>query len=98
MRVVRSEREMGEAFTRASNEAKAAFGDGRMFVEKYVERPRHIEVSPGRDRWAKRGGRAVATRLQPLRMKRVQFGEACQSCSRNSRGINVPEQGGKGSG
>ena len=35
---------MAEAFTRASNEAKAAFGDGRMFVEKYVEEPRHIEI------------------------------------------------------
>ena len=31
-------------FKRASNEAAAAFGDGRMFVEKYVEEPRHIEV------------------------------------------------------
>ena len=29
---------------RASNEAQAAFGDGRMFIEKYVESPRHIEV------------------------------------------------------
>mmetsp|Transcript_38533 Transcript_38533/g.108941 ORF Transcript_38533/g.108941 Transcript_38533/m.108941 type:complete len:1254 (+) Transcript_38533:126-3887(+) len=44
MRVVRSEEELIESFKRASNEAKGAFGDGRMFVEKYVERPRHIEV------------------------------------------------------
>lgn len=33
-----------ELFTRASNEAKSAFGDGSMFVEKYVEDPRHIEI------------------------------------------------------
>ena len=33
-----------DSFDRASNEAKAAFGDGRMFIEKYVESPRHIEV------------------------------------------------------
>jgi len=33
-----------DSFARASNEAKAAFGDGRMFIEKYVESPRHIEV------------------------------------------------------
>ena len=33
-----------ESFERASTEALAAFGDGRMFVEKLVEDPRHIEV------------------------------------------------------
>lgn len=33
-----------ENFERASSEAKAAFGDGAMFIEKFVERPRHIEV------------------------------------------------------
>ena len=33
-----------EAFERASSEALASFGDGRVFVERYVERPRHIEV------------------------------------------------------
>ena len=44
MRIVRHESELQELFSRASNEAKSAFGDGRMFVEKYVEEPRHIEV------------------------------------------------------
>ncbi|GLC41025.1 hypothetical protein PLESTB_000951200 [Pleodorina starrii] len=44
MRVVRHESEMSDAFIRASNEARSAFGDGRMFVEKYVEEPRHIEI------------------------------------------------------
>eukprot|EP00879_Flechtneria_rotunda_P008891 GHRR01009311.1.p1 GENE.GHRR01009311.1~~GHRR01009311.1.p1 ORF type:complete len:945 (+),score=298.10 GHRR01009311.1:108-2942(+) len=44
MRVVRNDFEMVDLFNRASNEAKAAFGDGSMFVEKYVEEPRHIEV------------------------------------------------------
>ncbi|CAG9460796.1 unnamed protein product [Pedinophyceae sp. YPF-701] len=44
MRVVRREEELKDAFLRASNEAQAAFGDGRMFIEKYVEDPRHIEV------------------------------------------------------
>jgi Carbamoyl-phosphate synthase L chain, ATP binding domain len=38
------ELELEEAFMRASNEALSAFGDGRMFIEKYVEDPRHIEV------------------------------------------------------
>ena len=39
-----SEDEMEDNFTRASNEAKAAFGDGGMFIEKYLEDPRHIEI------------------------------------------------------
>lgn len=36
--------EVKENFERASSEAKAAFGNGAMFIEKFVERPRHIEV------------------------------------------------------
>ncbi|XP_055372836.1 pyruvate carboxylase, mitochondrial-like isoform X1 [Condylostylus longicornis] len=44
MRVVRKMEEVGEMFERASSEAKAAFGNGAMFIEKFVERPRHIEV------------------------------------------------------
>ncbi|XP_078001035.1 pyruvate carboxylase, mitochondrial-like isoform X2 [Glandiceps talaboti] len=37
-------RDVHESFTRASSEALAAFGDGSMFIEKFIERPRHIEV------------------------------------------------------
>ena len=44
MRVVRERAELSEAFERASSEATSAFGDGTMFIERYVERPRHIEV------------------------------------------------------
>ncbi|XP_043495901.1 pyruvate carboxylase, mitochondrial isoform X2 [Polistes fuscatus] len=44
MRVVRQMEEVPEMFKRASSEAKAAFGDGAMFIEKFIERPRHIEV------------------------------------------------------
>lgn len=39
-----AEEELENAFSQASSEAKAAFGDGRMFIEKFVEDPRHIEV------------------------------------------------------
>lgn len=39
-----AEEELEDAFQSASSEAKAAFGDGRMFIEKFVEDPRHIEV------------------------------------------------------
>jgi 3-methylcrotonyl-CoA carboxylase alpha subunit len=44
MRVVRSAAELGAAITSAKREAKAAFGDDRMLIEKYVDNPRHIEV------------------------------------------------------
>lgn len=44
MRVVRKMEEVEENFQRASSEALAAFGNGAMFIEKFIERPRHIEV------------------------------------------------------
>ena len=44
MRVVRKMDEVEENFQRASSEALSAFGNGAMFIEKFIERPRHIEV------------------------------------------------------
>jgi 3-methylcrotonyl-CoA carboxylase alpha subunit len=44
MRVVRSAGELAAAVLSAKREAKAAFGDDRMLIEKYVDNPRHIEV------------------------------------------------------
>jgi acetyl/propionyl-CoA carboxylase alpha subunit/acetyl-CoA carboxylase carboxyltransferase component len=44
MRAVENELEMEEAFARATGEAKAAFGDGALFLERLIARPRHIEV------------------------------------------------------
>ena len=44
MRVVNSADEFEEALARAAGEAKSAFGDGRVFIEKYLVRPRHIEI------------------------------------------------------
>ncbi|KAA8474776.1 acetyl-CoA carboxylase biotin carboxylase subunit [Anaplasma marginale] len=44
MRVVKSAKEMEQAFVSATNEASKSFSDGRIFIEKYVEFPRHIEV------------------------------------------------------
>jgi acetyl-CoA carboxylase, biotin carboxylase subunit len=43
MRIVRSEDELPALFKAASSEAAAAFGNGDLYMEKYVERPRHIE-------------------------------------------------------
>ena len=44
MRIVTGSTEMGEAFARCQGEAQAAFGNGTVFLEKIVPRPRHIEV------------------------------------------------------
>src|SRR6185369_9120838 len=44
MRIVRSEEELGPALETASNEAAAAFKNGNVYIERYVERPRHIEI------------------------------------------------------
>jgi len=44
MRLVRSPEELDEALEAARREAKAGFGDDTVFFERYVERPRHIEV------------------------------------------------------
>ena len=44
MRVVREAPEMAAALASARAEAKAAFGDDTLYLEKYLERPRHIEI------------------------------------------------------
>ncbi|HEY2663389.1 MAG TPA: biotin carboxylase N-terminal domain-containing protein, partial [Candidatus Binataceae bacterium] len=44
MRVVLRQEDLADSLEAASREARAAFGDGRVFVEKYLARPRHIEV------------------------------------------------------
>ncbi len=43
LRVIRSEDELGSSMESSSREAEAAFGDGSVFIEKYIERPHHIE-------------------------------------------------------
>jgi acetyl/propionyl-CoA carboxylase alpha subunit len=44
MRVVRSAGELADAREAAEREAEGAFGDGRLYAERYLERPRHVEV------------------------------------------------------
>jgi acetyl/propionyl-CoA carboxylase alpha subunit len=44
MRVVREPRELDDALEAAKREAKAAFGDDRVFCERFVERSRHVEI------------------------------------------------------
>lgn len=43
MRIAHSDSEVSDALEAAQREAQSAFGDSRVFIEKYIERPRHIE-------------------------------------------------------
>jgi acetyl-CoA carboxylase biotin carboxylase subunit len=56
MRVVRAEAELESAFEAASSEAQKAFGAGEVYLEKLLERPRHIEIQILADQF----GRVVA--------------------------------------
>ncbi|KAJ9503552.1 pyruvate carboxylase [Exophiala xenobiotica] len=44
MRVVRDQESLKDAFERATSEAKSAFGNGTVFVERFLDKPKHIEV------------------------------------------------------
>ena len=55
MRIVQSEGGLEGALTAARTEARLAFGDDRVFLEKYIQRPRHVEVQV----LAEVGGKAV---------------------------------------
>ncbi len=49
MRVVRSDEELTKSYHEARSEAKNAFGDDTVFLEKFVDRPKHIEVQIAAD-------------------------------------------------
>ena len=44
MRIAQDEESFGQLFSLAQNEALAAFGNGDVYLEKYLERPRHVEI------------------------------------------------------
>lgn len=44
LRLVRSRREVSSAYRAVGSEAASSFGDPRLYVEKYIEKPRHIEI------------------------------------------------------
>jgi propionyl-CoA carboxylase alpha chain len=50
MRIARNDAETREGFERATNEARSSFGDERVFIERFVEEPRHIEIQVIGDR------------------------------------------------
>src|ERR1043166_5686221 len=44
MRIAHSKAEVAEGFARARSEAKSAFGDDRVFIERFIVNPRHVEI------------------------------------------------------
>ena len=44
MRLARNDQEAAEGFVSATNEARSSFADDRVFIEKFIEQPRHIEI------------------------------------------------------
>ena len=44
MRIAHNDAECRDGFKRAQNEARSSFGDDRIFIEKFIEEPRHIEI------------------------------------------------------
>lgn len=53
MRIVENEKELPSQMERAISEARSAFGDGSVFIEKYIANPRHIEIQVLADRHGK---------------------------------------------
>jgi propionyl-CoA carboxylase alpha chain len=53
MRIARSAAELADGLARAQSEARSSFGDDRVFVEKFVEEPRHIEIQVLADKHGK---------------------------------------------
>jgi acetyl-CoA carboxylase biotin carboxylase subunit len=52
--IIRSEADLADSFQRCSEEARAAFGDGSLYVEKFCEFPRHVEIQVACDKFGNR--------------------------------------------
>ncbi len=52
--IIRNEKDLADSFQRCSEEARAAFGDGSLYVEKFCEYPRHVEIQVACDRYGNR--------------------------------------------
>ncbi len=53
LRLVRTPREVASAYRAVGSEAASSFGDPRLYVEKYIERPRHVEIQILADRYGR---------------------------------------------
>ena len=78
MKVANSKNELSEAFSSARSEAKAAFGDDTVYIEKYLRNPRHIEVQIFADSY----GNVVhlGERECSIQRRHQKLFEECPSC------------------
>ena len=53
LRLVRSRREISSAYRAVGSEAASSFGDPRLYIEKYIEKPRHIEIQILADKYGR---------------------------------------------
>ncbi len=77
IRVVKHESEMESAFRTASGEATSAFGDGRLYMERYLESPRHIEIQVLFDRHG--NGVSLGERECSIQRRHQKLIEECPS-------------------
>jgi acetyl-CoA carboxylase biotin carboxylase subunit len=77
IRVVRAEADLAPAFRAASAEAQAAFGDGRMYLERYLDQPRHVEIQVMLD--AHGGGVHFGERECSIQRRHQKLVEECPS-------------------
>ena len=75
MRIVHHLKELDALVTSASREAQAAFGDGRIFLERYIERARHVEVQVVGDGHG--GGLAIGERDCSVQRRHQKLIEEC---------------------
>ena len=86
MRVVRSAAELDDALAAAQREAEAAFGDGTVFCERYLERPRHVEAQLLGHAAASRCSATRDCSVQRRHQKLVEESPASASTRRPGRG------------
>jgi acetyl-CoA carboxylase biotin carboxylase subunit len=81
MRVIRSEGELEHLFNSAQGEAAAAFGNGNLYMEKFIERPRHIEFQVlGDSRHVISLGERECSIQRRHQKLREEIGEKLESC------------------
>jgi acetyl/propionyl-CoA carboxylase alpha subunit len=65
MRLATKVEEFLPLLKQAQQEAEAAFGNGAVYIERYVQNPRHIEFQVGSEAGGRAGGAGAATGCQP---------------------------------
>ena len=92
MKVARSEPELETAMSTAQSEAKAAFGNGDIYLEKYLEKPRHIEIQvlgDGRGRAVHLGERDCSLQRRHQKIWEEAHSPALNSVQRDEIGSRV---------